>query len=504
MDDLSTSRDDPNELALLQKEVADALAKFRFTMTKWKTNETTLAAQLADSQTDTKILGIRWDPKRDVLSFNWRPNTINKPITMRKYLSEVQQLYDPMGLLSPVTIRARMVLQEMFAAKLEWDQTLPPHLQEHYQDYMKDLTCLKDVEFPRWLGIKTPLNLYGFSDASEKACAAVVYAYDGQRFILLASRNRVAPMKPTTIPRMELKGAVLLAELLHFLMSTMEVGGMKAFVDSMTVLAWLASGERQPVFIRNRVTKIHQLVPGLSWNFISGADNPADIPSRGSTLGKLMSDTRWWYGPRLTSITCLMTRARNQVNSKRKIKITPATGYALLRQSMSRQSYGHWQQTNTNPEQGRQPATLSLGRPSSLCSGRKPDGLSQHSNRNQSKTNIIKPPLEHSIRPKSPPKSQVGHSIRPKSPSKSQVGHSIRPKSPLAIPKTPDISDRYKDRPSLKERLIELGLDMSSDEESPPTSRPITPTPRFSPEPTSPEESETPKPKQRPTGYKEN
>ena len=235
MDDLEISNNDAQKLCKIQKEVEVALAERGFKMTKWATNEIELSKNWADSRKETKVLGMKWDPKKDELSFAWSPNAVTQNVTMRQFLSEVQQLYDPMGILSPVTVRARMLLQQMFIEKLKWDQRLPERMQAEYKSYIQDLKEVNQVYFPRWVGLKEKFNLHGFADASGKAYAAVVYYETKDGMQILMSRSRVAPIKPISIPRMELKAAALLAELLHFLKSTVEVNRVNAYSNSQAV-----------------------------------------------------------------------------------------------------------------------------------------------------------------------------------------------------------------------------------------------------------------------------
>ena len=88
---------------------------------------------------------------------------------------------------------------------------------------------------------------------------------------------------------------------------------MTAHTDSQMVLAWLHNaGERQPVFIRNRIRAVQTWIPEVRWEFIKGDDNPANIPSRGSTPKDLLNNRKWWYGPQRTKVTCMLARIRQK------------------------------------------------------------------------------------------------------------------------------------------------------------------------------------------------
>ena len=65
------------------------------------------------------------------------------------------------------------------------------------------------------------LQLHGFCDASETAYGCVFYlrmidVSDQVHIALVISKSKVAPIKKLTIPRLELCGAHLLSQLLHY------------------------------------------------------------------------------------------------------------------------------------------------------------------------------------------------------------------------------------------------------------------------------------------------
>ena len=180
VDDLETSMNDPKLLLTGLIQTREALKKYKFVMTKWKSNMPEIVEELG---------------------FVCHPQPAGD-VTIRNYLSDVQQLFDPLGLLSPATIRSRLALHSMFRQKLKWDQKLPGDMHEEYRKCMADLELLAELKFPRWIGTEKKLRLHGFSDASGMAIAAAVYyEVDG----LLTSRARVGPMNACSIPRLEMK-----------------------------------------------------------------------------------------------------------------------------------------------------------------------------------------------------------------------------------------------------------------------------------------------------------
>ncbi|CAG7729009.1 unnamed protein product [Allacma fusca] len=92
-----------------------------------------------------------------------------------------------------------------------------------WTEYLKDLTQIAGKEIPRCISIKNSIHfqLHGFSEASEKAYAGKVYlrpvSSTGHiNVALIAAKDKVAPVHQISLPRLELLGALLLAELQAF------------------------------------------------------------------------------------------------------------------------------------------------------------------------------------------------------------------------------------------------------------------------------------------------
>ena len=149
------------------------------------------------------------------------------------------------------------------------------------------LETLSQIRVPRYYHIHqhTPsiVQTHGFSDASKRAYAAVIYLRtvysDGMvSTCILASKTRVAPMKKQTTPRLELLGATILSRLVYNILEVLPTQPqVYCWTDSMTVLCWIKNHRQWKQYVQIRVKEIHKLVDKDNWRFCPGTMNPADI-----------------------------------------------------------------------------------------------------------------------------------------------------------------------------------------------------------------------------------
>ena len=102
--------------------------------------------------------------------------------------------------------------------------------------------------------------------------------------MLVTAKTRVAPIKPMSIPRLELCGAALLAKLLSSVRRTLQVPltHVYAWSDSTIVLSWLdGNPKRFKTFVGNRLSDILTELPPKTWHHVPTSHNPADCASRG-------------------------------------------------------------------------------------------------------------------------------------------------------------------------------------------------------------------------------
>ncbi|XP_052745323.1 uncharacterized protein LOC128199488 [Bicyclus anynana] len=154
--------------------------------------------------------------------------------------------------------------------------------------------------------------MHCFCDASQRAYGACIYLrsmdQQGQvRVNLLCAKSRVAPASsPTTIPRLELSGALLAAEMSSTVIQALrcKIARIVYWTDSSIVLAWLRVGSKNlKTFVANRVATIRELTETTSWHHVSTSHNPADLVSRGVDPKEVANCDLWWHGPAFLSLS---------------------------------------------------------------------------------------------------------------------------------------------------------------------------------------------------------
>ncbi|XP_055701637.1 uncharacterized protein LOC129800919 [Phlebotomus papatasi] len=318
VDDLLTGTQTIEEAINLQEQLTALFKGGGFPLKKWTSNRQEVLEHipLEDRETQSvmdfnseggiKTLGLQWHPSTDIFTFSTAFK--DGAITKRAVLSNMSRIFDPLGLISPVTITAKILMQKLWKENLDWDTELPDDLRAQWIAYEKDVQHLSLISIPRkfteFEDVKH-LQLYAFSDASQRAYSACIYArtinHQGDiSCYLIAAKTRVSPLTTVTIPRLELCGAVLLVRLLKKVQSslTMEVDDIRAFTDSTIVLHWIYGDlNRWKTFVRNRVAEIQGILPASAWSHVRSEDNPADLASRGVKTEELLTNNFWWNGP---------------------------------------------------------------------------------------------------------------------------------------------------------------------------------------------------------------
>lgn len=232
-------------------------------------------------------------------------------MTKRQILSQIAHIYDPLGLVSPVVITAKLIMQKLWTLKIGWDESIPIDLHYRWQSFMQQLQVLNEIEIPRKVISKDQciVDAHGFADASKDAYGACIYVRSvdeqGKAVLnLLCAKTKVAPLKLLTIPRLELCAAVMLTQLMQKVQKSLNTSFQRVVLwsDSTIVFQWLDMAPRtlQP-FVSHRVAQIQAATRAFEWKYVPTEDNPADLLTRGIDGMALKHNELWWHGSRFLS-----------------------------------------------------------------------------------------------------------------------------------------------------------------------------------------------------------
>ncbi|VDI57933.1 Hypothetical predicted protein [Mytilus galloprovincialis] len=255
-----------------------------------------------------RSLGLSWDVNTD--NFLFQLSSENKPITRRGILSTINSLYDPLGFLAPVIIQGKLLLRKIVSETVDWDQPLTDETADEWKSWRDTLIAIETLRIPRtyvpYLSKTATKELHmSFSDASEKAIAAVAYLRttdsSGEPNIgFILGKAKVAPTSGHTIPRLELSAAVLAVEITQTIMDNLDlhIDTVKFYTDSKVVLGYISNETRRFfIYVANRVEKIRKFSSPSQWNYVPTNRNPADSGTRSVPAHEIHS-SEWLLGPK--------------------------------------------------------------------------------------------------------------------------------------------------------------------------------------------------------------
>ncbi|KAG1682450.1 Organic cation transporter protein [Nymphon striatum] len=298
VDDFLTGADSKDEAIELFQNTCRIMSTAGMNMCQWSCNNSEVldaiqkikAHKVCRFADQTKVLGLAWQRELDCFVFTNGDlmNSVTTSVpTKRTVLSLIARIFDPLGFITPLTIRGKILFQRIWQAGTGWDELLPADLQLVWTQWITDLSQLQNIEIP-----------------TKKAYGAIVYLKSGCNVSFVMSRSRVAPIKKVTLPRLELLAAVLASRLMDYVKCALKLPvniTTYCWSDSQIVLAWIKSSpNRWKTFICNRVTEIQQHTEPSVWRYCPGEYNPADLLTR-EFVCDISNNMLWWGGPKWLS-----------------------------------------------------------------------------------------------------------------------------------------------------------------------------------------------------------
>ena len=327
---------------------AEVFEDAAFTIHKWHSNESELEGDEAAPRDENcegtyakqqlggtenhegKLLGLPWNREKDTLSIEMSAADCS---SKRSVLSELAKIYDPLGLVSPSTLVAKLLYREICDAKISWDETLPEtnmKVWKKCKELLQGSFVVPRSLAPHHLQI-SEIWLHAFGDASSKGVCAVVYAVVHQQEEvtqgLVCAKSRIAK-RNLTIPRLELIAGHMAVNLVINVNAavTIPLIHIHCWLDSTVALYCIKRKGDYRQFVTNRVQKIPQHGE-VTWHHVPTRENPADLGSRG---GDVKDNQLWQEGPAwlkdpsrwpqdVTLVPDEQTRAEEKVKVKNEI-----------------------------------------------------------------------------------------------------------------------------------------------------------------------------------------
>ena len=225
-----------------------------------------------------RTLGVQWCVESDSFEFNIVLQ--DKPCTRRGILSTVSSVYDPIGFVAPLMLQGKAILQELCGLNLDWDEPVPEEAKMKWERWRMELMKLQSIKIPRCykpshFGQVIRAELHHFSDASVQGYGQCSYLRledeaHNVHCAFVMGKSRVAPLKPVTIPRLELTAAVCSVRISQQIHRELEYRIDEDFywTDSKVVLGYLNDeSKRFHVYVANRVQEIQDCTDKKQWRY---------------------------------------------------------------------------------------------------------------------------------------------------------------------------------------------------------------------------------------------
>ena len=322
VDDCLYSKSTVEEAANTALQLITLLRKGNFRLTKFMSTSKEVLSKIPTEDRTVKdldlddlpierALGIQWDVKIDALRIKavLSPKRFDDN-TRRGCLSTISSTFDPFGLIAPVVLPAKLILQKTWQRALEWDDSLPDDLLEQWTKWKGDLPLLSQVSVPRCFfrnGCSSDalFQLHHFSDASEYGYGTVSYLrkLSADRVVecsFIMAKSRTAPLQYVSVPRLELQAATIAVRVHRLIMKEidLQISSVFFWTDSRIVLQYINNRTRRfKTYVSNRVAEIQEASQPNQWRHCPGHLNPADDASRGLSASQLLIKERWFSGP---------------------------------------------------------------------------------------------------------------------------------------------------------------------------------------------------------------
>ncbi|XGW35161.1 hypothetical protein V3C99_018856 [Haemonchus contortus] len=216
-----------------------------------------------------KLLGVTYDTESDEFTHELKfPD--NKKLTKKDVLSQLNSIYDPLGIAAPLTIHLKHLMREIYGRTIKWKEPVSKDLADIWNDTCSKMNSISSSvpRFPFEDNIDSFL-LWVFSDASIQALAVCAYFRNEHTLKvspLTSGETRLTPKKiKQTIPKLELLAILTAARLGKTIVAASKepVSHINILSDSEIALSWATSKGNLPVFVENQRYRIMKVIQAV-------------------------------------------------------------------------------------------------------------------------------------------------------------------------------------------------------------------------------------------------
>uniref|UniRef100_A0A7I5EC00 Integrase catalytic domain-containing protein n=1 Tax=Haemonchus contortus TaxID=6289 RepID=A0A7I5EC00_HAECO len=299
------------EATTLYRESKKIFRDMKMNLREFISNDANVKRQIApndlSNQSSQKILGILWDSSEDTLNLtcSYPPK---RKISKRSVSEQVASVYDPLGWLTPITLRGKRFLQQLWKCEYSWDEPLEEKHQKEWKEIIHAFNGFHLKIQRRVTQLNERVKLVMLSDASNNGMAACAYIASNSESHLVVGKSKLPSIRENpTIPKLELNALTMATRLAYTSYEAMKerltIQEVIILSDSEIALSWIASNpidQSVGVLVKNRVREIRKIASTIHapvrFGYVSTAANPADCATRGVTK-KEFEGHIWWKGP---------------------------------------------------------------------------------------------------------------------------------------------------------------------------------------------------------------
>ena len=326
MDDITTSRNTRSGCEKIAEDLEFTLSQGSMSVKAFTFSGSKPDKKVSADGEHVGLIGYLWNPEEDTISLDIKELFFGKPkqgklpepvegdiaaalrkkFTRRTLVGKTHSVFDPLGLATPVTAKYKLDLHDLCFRKLDWDDEVPEILLPTWVSNLETMQQLKKIRFQRAIipkdAVNTDIELLVSVDASKDIAVAAVHARiervgGGYHTQLMVAKSKL--VSTSTIPRAELKGAVMGAVLGHVVKSNLgsQHKSTTFITDSTICLYWIHQDERpMHIAIRNSVIEIRRFSLPEQWFHTDTNNNIADLGTRTATLGEINESSDWQRG----------------------------------------------------------------------------------------------------------------------------------------------------------------------------------------------------------------